>query len=33
MFVAYLAAIAYVIGSIWATFAIVKGCIEADNNF
>ncbi|WP_413301159.1 hypothetical protein AA0X95_20645 [Bacillus sp. 1P10SD] len=33
MFFVYLFAVAYVIGSVWATYAIMKGSIEADNEF
>ncbi|MGM0899703.1 MAG: hypothetical protein ACQEXB_01085 [Bacillota bacterium] len=33
MFVAYLFAIAYTLGSVWASQAIVKGCERADDEF
>lgn len=33
MFVAYLFTFAYIIGSVWATYAILKGCLDADNDF
>ncbi|MFB5195432.1 hypothetical protein ACE198_11015 [Neobacillus sp. KR4-4] len=33
MFFAYLFSFGYIIGSVWATYAIIKGCIEADDEF
>jgi hypothetical protein len=33
MFFAYLFASAYCIGSIWATLAIIKGCVKGDDEF
>ncbi|MFB3160046.1 hypothetical protein ABLO26_01585 [Neobacillus sp. 179-J 1A1 HS] len=33
MFFAYLFVFAYIIGSVWVTYAIMKGSIEADVDF
>jgi hypothetical protein len=33
MFFAYFFAFSYCVGSVWATYAIIQGCIKGDEEF